>query len=78
MSIFLGWFAVASFTWVLMTLGDIALGQQDRRRASLARVTDSRLNRLKTHRSNDYRPTLAERAAFERFNKASRNLFRNP
>jgi len=36
MSIFLGWFAVASLTWALMTIADAARERQDQRRRALA------------------------------------------
>ena len=76
MTIFLGWFAVACFTWVLMTLADAARERQDQRRRALAVELDNRLQRVQAAaRFQGFRPTEEEKEAFERFNRASRRLF---
>lgn len=76
MTIFLGWFAVASFAWVLMTLADAAKERRDRRRRALALEFDNHVRRVQAAaRFQGFRPTEEEREAFERFNRASRRLF---
>ena len=76
MTIFLGWFAVACFTWVLMTLADAARERQDQRRRALVVELDNRLQRVQAaSRFQGFRPTEEEQEAFERFNRASRRLF---
>ena len=76
MTIFLGWFAVACFTWVLMTLADAAKERRDQRRRALALELDNQLQRVQAAaRFQGFRPTEEEQEAFERFNRASRRLF---
>ena len=76
MTIFLGWFAVACFTWVLMTLADAAKERRDRQRRALALEFDNHIRRAQAAaRFQGFRPTEEEREAFERFNRASRRLF---